>query len=89
MLSEALKKHSISNNDPRVYFAQLLGMSDHISFNLANEGFNVAKYVPFGPVKEVMPYLLRRADENTSVAGQTGRELGLILTEKKRRRSRA
>ena len=89
MLSEALKKHSIGNNDPRVYFAQLLGMSDHISFNLANEGFNVAKYVPFGPVKEVMPYLLRRADENTSVAGQTGRELGLILTEKKRRRSRA
>ena len=89
MLSEALKKHSILNNDPRVYFAQLLGMSDHISFNLANEGFNVAKYVPFGPVKEVMPYLLRRADENTSVAGQTGRELGLILTEKKRRRSRA
>ena len=89
MLSEALKKHSIRYNDPRVYFAQLLGMSDHISFNLANEGFNVAKYVPFGPVKEVMPYLLRRADENTSVAGQTGRELGLILTEKKRRRSRA
>jgi proline dehydrogenase len=89
MLSEALKNHNIGNDDPRVYFAQLLGMSDHISFNLANEGFNVAKYVPFGPVKEVMPYLLRRADENTSVAGQTGRELGLILTEKKRRRSRA
>jgi proline dehydrogenase len=61
-------------------------MSDHISFNLAHEGYNVAKYVPFGPIKEVMPYLLRRADENTSVAGQTGRELGLILTEKKRRK---
>jgi len=63
-----------------------LGMSDHISFNLSSEDFNVAKYVPFGPVKEVMPYLLRRADENTSVAGQTSRELSLIVTEKNRRR---
>ena len=70
----------------RIYFAQLLGMSDHISFNLANEKFNVAKYVPFGPIKEVMPYLLRRADENTSVAGQTGRELGLIKAELRSRK---
>lgn len=85
-LSEVMQKNGIKKEDKRVYFAQLLGMSDHISFNLSHEGYNVAKYVPFGPVKEVMPYLLRRADENTSVAGQTGRELGLILDEKRRRK---
>ena len=85
-LANTISKYNIDKRDPRIYFAQLLGMSDHISFNLAHEGYNVAKYVPFGPIKEVMPYLLRRADENTSVAGQTGRELGLILTEKKRRK---
>lgn len=85
-LAKHLEKYGIQKGDSRIYFAQLLGMSDHISFNLSNEGFNVAKYVPFGPVKEVMPYLLRRADENTSVAGQTGRELGLIVTEKNRRK---
>lgn len=85
-LAKHLKKYRIQKGDSRIYFAQLLGMSDHISFNLSNEGFNVAKYVPFGPVKEVMPYLLRRANENTSVAGQTGRELGLIVTEKNRRK---
>jgi proline dehydrogenase len=62
-------------------------MSDHISFNLSNAGYNVAKYVPYGPIKEVMPYLLRRADENTSVAGQTSRELGLIMKERKRRKA--
>ena len=61
-------------------------MSDHISFNLAEEGFNVAKYIPFGPVNDVMPYLIRRAEENTSVAGQTNRELELIKKERKRRR---
>ena len=88
ILTNYLEKHAIDKNDPRVYFAQLLGMSDHISFNLAHNGYNVAKYVPFGPVKEVMPYLLRRADENTSVAGQTGRELGLIKKELKQRRIR-
>jgi proline dehydrogenase len=62
-----------------------LGMSDHISFNLAAEGYNVAKYVPYGPVKNVLPYLIRRAQENTSVKGQTGRELSLIIKEKQRR----
>ena len=61
-------------------------MSDNISYNLADAGFNVSKYLPFGPVKDVMPYLIRRAEENTSVAGQTNRELGLISTEKKRRK---
>ncbi|WP_070138596.1 proline dehydrogenase family protein [Crocinitomix algicola] len=86
-LVELMKQYKIDKGDERVFFAQLLGMSDHISFNLAHEGYNVAKYVPYGPVKEVMPYLIRRAQENTSVAGQTGRELSLIMTELKRRRS--
>ena len=80
-----MKKNGIQKDDPRIYYAQLLGMSDHISFNLANEGYNVAKYVPYGPVKDVMPYLMRRAEENTSVAGQTGRELDLLETEIDRR----
>lgn len=84
-LAELLNKKNIAKDDKRVYFAQLLGMSDHISYNLANAGYNVAKYVPYGPVKEVMPYLLRRANENTSVKGQTGRELSLIRTERERR----
>ncbi len=82
-LMEGLK---ISKNDNRVWFGQLYGMSDHISFNLSNAGYNVAKYVPFGPVKDVMPYLIRRAEENTSVAGQTNRELNLLKQEKKRRK---
>jgi proline dehydrogenase len=80
-----IEKYGVSKNDNRFYGAQLLGMSDHISYNLADAGYNVAKYVPFGPIKEVMPYLLRRADENTSVAGQTGRELSLIMKELDRR----
>ena len=75
----------LSNNDSRIWFGQLYGMSDHISFNLAEQGYNVAKYMPFGPVKDVMPYLIRRAEENTSVAGQTSRELSLIKKEKQRR----
>jgi len=87
LLANLIQRHKIPLNDERVYFAQLLGMSDHISFNLANDGYNVAKYVPYGPVKEVMPYLIRRAEENTSVAGQTGRELALITKERKRRRN--
>lgn len=74
-------------DDPRVWFGQLFGMSDHISFNLANAKYNVAKYLPFGPVRDVMPYLIRRAEENTSVAGQTNRELSLIKQEKKRRKA--
>ncbi|WP_353777544.1 proline dehydrogenase family protein [Winogradskyella sp. 3972H.M.0a.05] len=76
----------ISKSDNDVWFGQLYGMSDHISFNLAAEGYNVAKYVPFGPVKDVMPYLIRRAEENTSVAGQTNRELNLLKHEKQRRK---
>ena len=84
-LLNLMKAKGIKNNDSRVYFAQLLGMSDHISFNLSKAGYNVAKYVPYGPISEVMPYLMRRAEENTSVAGQTGRELSLIKKEIKRR----
>jgi len=77
---------NIDKSDNNVLFGQLYGMSDHISFNLANQGYNVAKYLPFGPVKDVMPYLIRRAEENTSVAGQTNRELELIKSERKRRK---
>ena len=75
----------INRDDPKIWFGQLYGMSDNITFNLASEGFNVIKYLPYGPIKEVIPYLIRRADENTSVKGQTSRELDLIRTELKRR----
>ncbi|MEH6656466.1 proline dehydrogenase family protein [Leeuwenhoekiella marinoflava] len=83
---EIMAQKEIANDDSRVWFGQLYGMSDHISYNLAEAGYNVAKYVPFGPVKDVMPYLIRRAEENTSVAGQTNRELTLIQEERKRRK---
>ncbi len=88
ILAEELESRNIPHNHPNVFFAQLLGMSDNLSFNLAAAGYNVAKYMPYGPVKAVMPYLFRRAQENTSVAGQTGRELGLIMKELKRRKSK-
>ena len=81
-----LDDNSIPHNHKRVYISQLFGMSDNISFNLAHEGFNIAKYLPYGPVKDVVPYLMRRAEENTSVAGQTNRELNLIEKEIKRRK---
>lgn len=87
LLAEILDERGIAKNDKRVYFAQLLGMSDNLTFNLSAAGYNVAKYMPYGPVKAVMPYLFRRAQENTSVAGQTGRELSLIIKEKKRRKN--
>ena len=86
LLVDLLENHNISKDDKRVYFSQLLGMSDHISYNAAKKGFNVVKYVPYGPVKDVLPYLIRRAKENTSIAGQMGRELTNIIEEKKRRR---
>jgi len=86
LLMELANKYQIEKNDKRMWFGQLFGMSDHISFNLAREGYNVAKYLPFGPVRDVMPYLIRRAEENTSVAGQTSRELNLLTTERKRRK---
>ena len=85
-LMQLMAEKVIAKNDNRIFFGQLLGMSDNISFNLAENGYNVAKYLPFGPVREVMPYLIRRAEENTSVAGQTSRELMLIKKEKERRK---
>jgi len=85
-LAELMQKKNIAADNKHIYFSQLLGMSDHISFNLANAKYNVAKYVPYGPVNEVLPYLIRRAQENTSVKGQTGRELSLIIKEKERRK---
>jgi proline dehydrogenase len=88
-LVNAMDAAGIVPSDNRIYFSQLFGMSDHISFNLAKAGYQVVKYVPYGPVKEVLPYLIRRAQENTSVKGQTGRELSLIMKEKDRRRQEA
>jgi proline dehydrogenase len=87
LLMGLMEEMKINNNDGRIWFGQLYGMSDNISYNLADENYNVAKYLPFGPVKDVMPYLIRRAEENTSVAGQTSRELNLLKTERNRRKS--
>ena len=81
-----MNQNGIANSDPNIWFSQLYGMADHISFNLAAEGYQVVKYVPYGPVKKVIPYLIRRAEENTSVSGQTPRELSLIAKEIKRRK---
>lgn len=88
LLMQLMQEHGIDNNDSRVWFGQLYGMSDHISFNLSHRGYNVAKYLPFGPVRDVMPYLIRRAEENTSVAGQTSRELNLLTKEIERRKEK-
>jgi proline dehydrogenase len=87
-LMESMAQKGIAKNDNRIWFGQLYGMSDNISYNLAENGYNVAKYLPFGPVKDVMPYLIRRAEENTSVAGQTSRELSMIKAERKRRKGK-
>ena len=84
---DIMKESKMQKNNPKIWFGQLYGMSDNISFNLAEEGYNVIKYLPFGPIKEVIPYLIRRAEENTSVKGQTSRELELIKKELKRRKS--
>ena len=86
-LMQLMKEKNIVTNDGRIWFGQLYGMSDTISFNLAARGYNVAKYVPFGPVKEVVPYLIRRAQENTAVIGQTSRELEMIIKERQRRKN--
>lgn len=85
-LISLMKAKSLEPNHPKVFSSQLFGMSDHITFNMAKDGYNVAKYIPYGPVKHVLPYLIRRAEENTSVAGQTGRELSLLTQERKRRK---
>jgi proline dehydrogenase len=86
LVMNLLEQKGLAHNDPRVWFGQLYGMSDHITYNMADKRYNIAKYVPFGPVKDVMPYLIRRAEENTSVAGQTSRELSLLKREKERRK---
>ena len=88
LLMNLMQKNNIKTNDDRVWFGQLYGMSDNISYNLALNGYNNAKYLPFGPVRDVMPYLIRRAEENTSVAGQTNGELELIKAERNRRKGR-
>lgn len=85
-LIDHMRSKEINTKDERIWLGQLYGMSDNISYNLADHNYNIAKYLPFGPVKDVMPYLIRRAEENTSVAGQTSRELGLIKAEQKRRK---
>ncbi len=87
LMTELMDKKGLAKDDPRCYFAQLYGMSDHITFNLAKLGYNAAKYIPYGPVRHVLPYLIRRTEENTSVAGQTPRELRLIEQEFKRRKA--
>jgi proline dehydrogenase len=87
-LMDLMEERGIKLNDDRIWFGQLYGMSDNISYNLAANAYNVAKYLPFGPVKDVMPYLIRRAEENTSVAGQTSRELAMIKAERDRRKGK-
>ena len=84
---DLLKEKGLPMNHPHVHFSQLYGMSDHITFNLAKEGCNVSKYLPFGPLKDVIPYLMRRAQENSSISGQTNKELALIKSELKRRKN--
>ena len=86
---EWMERNKVARDHPNIWFSQLLGMADHISFNLASTGYRVVKYLPFGPVNEVIPYLIRRAEENTSVSGQTPRELSLIEKELKRRKTKA
>jgi proline dehydrogenase len=86
LLTELIKNRGIEPDDKRIFFAQLYGMSDNISYNLSKAGYNVAKYVPYAPVKAVLPYLIRRAEENTSIAGQTSREMELLNMEMRRRR---
>lgn len=86
LATQLMQEKNLPNNHAHIHFSQLLGMSDHVSFNLAANGYNASKYMPYGPVKDVIPYLIRRAQENTSVAGQMGRELKLLKDEVRRRR---
>ena len=88
LLTQLMQPAGIAPGDPRVWFAQLYGMSDNLTYNLANAGYNTAKYLPYGPVASVMPYLLRRADENTAIAGQSSREFLLVQKEIRRRQGR-
>jgi len=87
LMAELIDEKGIERNHPHAWFSQLYGMSNHISYNLAEAGYNVSKYVPYGPVKSVLPYLIRRAEENSAIAGQMGRELRLIIKERERRKN--
>ena len=87
LATQLMEQKGLPFNHPHIHFSQLYGMSDNITFNLAEAGCSVSKYLPFGPIQDVVPYLMRRAQENTSVKGQTGRELSLIKKELKRRKS--
>ena len=87
LMAQYLAEKKLSNNHPHIYFSQLYGMSDHVSFNLAKAGYNVSKYLPYGPVKSTLPYLSRRAEENTAIAGQMSKELEIIVNERNRRKS--
>lgn len=86
LLVDLMNEKGMAPQDERCYFSQLLGMSDNLTFNLSSRGYRVAKYVPYGPVRELTPYLIRRAQENSAISGQTLRELELITRELKRRR---
>jgi len=88
LLVNFMAEKGLPNDHPHVYFSQLYGMSDHISYKLANKGYNVAKYLPYGPVASTLPYLARRAEENTAIAGQMSKELEIIVRERQRRRTR-
>jgi proline dehydrogenase len=87
LLAHCLARQALPNNHPHVCFSQLYGMSDHVSFNLARAGYNVSKYLPFGPVASTLPYLARRAEENTAIAGQMSKELEIIIRERRRRKT--
>jgi proline dehydrogenase len=87
LMTQYLAEKKLPNNHPHIYFSQLYGMSDHVSFNLAKAGYNVSKYLPYGPVKSTLPYLSRRAEENTAIAGQMSKELEIIVNERNRRKS--
>ena len=87
LLVQYMTENNLANNHPHIYFSQLYGMSDNISFNLANAGYNVSKYLPFGPVESTLPYLARRAEENTAIAGQMSKELDIIVKERRRRKT--
>ena len=87
LLVQYMAENKLVNNHPHIYFSQLYGMSENISFNLANAGYNVSKYLPFGPVESTLPYLARRAEENTAIAGQMSKELEIIVKERRRRKS--
>ena len=85
-LMELMKENNIKSHDNRIWFSQLFGMSDNISFTLSDIGYNVVKLIPYGPIEKTIPYLIRRANENSSVKGQSNRQFTLIKNEINRRK---